>query len=162
MSHNVLFQRREDGREEATTFFKGIIMDIRLSNRNGVERIVKLFDLQLVGNDTQPNIEESLGNVTAHDIEEGTVSDDTCQVEPCQNGGKCKVTWNDYQCQCEAGYKGGDCEELEYCHWYKCPADSTCRSLNDGHECITNATFDGLATRLTYSASFEQPSALSN
>ena len=162
MSHNVLFQRREDGREEATTFFKGIIMDIRLSNRNGVERIVKLFDLQLVGNDTQPNIEESLGNVTAHDIEEGTVSDDTCQVEPCQNGGKCKVTWNDYQCQCEAGYKGGDCEELEYCHWYKCPADSTCRSLNDGHECITNATFDGLTTRITYSASFEQPSVLSN
>ena len=39
-------------------------MDIRLSNRKGVERIVKLFDLQLVGNDTQPNIEESLGNVT--------------------------------------------------------------------------------------------------
>merc|ERR1719278_21762 len=155
-------QRREDGREEATTFFKGVIMDIRLSNRKGVERIVKLFDLQLVGNDTQPNIEESLGDVTAHDIEQGTVSDDTCQVEPCQNGGKCKVTWNDYQCQCEDGYKGGDCEELEYCHWYKCPAHSTCRSLIDGHECITNATFDGSTNRLTYSASFEQPSALSN
>ena len=137
-------------------------MDIRLSNRKGVERIVELFDLQLVGNDTQPNIEESLGNVTAHDIERGTVSDDTCQVEPCQNGGECKVTWNDYQCKCKDGYKGGDCEELEYCHWYKCPADSTCRSLIDGHECITNATFDGLTNRLTYAASFDQPSLLSN
>merc|ERR1719266_2238559 len=155
-------QRRDEGTEEATTFFKGVIMDIRLSNRKGVERIVELFDLQLVGNDTVENIEESLGNLTAHGIERGTVSDDTCQVEPCQNGGECKVTWNDYQCQCQDGYKGGDCEELEYCHWYKCPADSTCRSLIDGHECITNATFDGLTTQLTYLASFDQPSALSN
>ena len=46
--------------------------------------IVKLFDLQLLGNDTEPKIEESLGNVTAVDIQQGTVSDDTCQVEPCQ------------------------------------------------------------------------------
>ena len=28
-----------------------------------------------------------------------------------------KVTWNDYLCHCKEGYKGADCDELEYCHW---------------------------------------------
>ena len=149
--------------DESTTFFKGVIMDIRLSNRKGEEKIVNLYDLQF-GNDTVEDIdiEESLGIVTAYNIERGIVSDDTCRVEPCQNGGECRITWNDYQCQCKDGYKGRDCEELEYCFWNECPAGSTCRSLIDGHECITNATFDGLTTKITYLASFEQTSSITN
>ena len=73
-----------------------------------------------------------------------------------------QVTWNDYQCKCKAGYKGGDCEELEYCYWNQCPANSTCRSLSDGHECITNATFDGSTTQLSYTAVLGDPNGLTN
>ena len=44
----------------------------------------------------------------------------------------------------------------------ECPTNSTCRSLSDGHECITNATFDGTSTSLTYKAMLAEPSDLSN
>lgn len=128
-------------------FFKGVIQDIRLSNGNTVTKIVNLFELDFV---EEVEIEESLGNVTTHKIKEGVVSDDTCKVNPCKNDGECHVTWNAYQCECKPGYKGENCDEIEFCYWRKCPENSVCNTLKDGHECVTNATFNGVNTTLTY------------
>ena len=49
-----------------------------------------------------------------------------------------------YRCDCPDGYKGRDCTEKEYCYWFVCPNGSECVSLIDGHECVSNATFNGL------------------
>ena len=41
--------------------------------------------------------------------------------------------------------------EKEFCHWNKCPgANDICVSLSDGYECLTNATFDGVSTSVSY------------
>ena len=35
---------------------------------------------------------------------------DECASNPCQNGGTCADDVNRYDCTCEAGYTGADCE----------------------------------------------------
>ena len=35
---------------------------------------------------------------------------DECATNPCQNGGVCLDDVNGYNCTCEAGYTGLDCE----------------------------------------------------
>jgi len=154
----VARQKRETDLESQTDnlypkFFKGVIQDVRLSNGNTVTKIVNLFELDFA---EDVEIEERLGNVTTRKIKEGIVSDDTCKVNPCQNGGECHVTWNAYQCECKPGYKGENCDEIEFCFWNTCPNNSVCNTLKDGHECVTNATFNGVNTTLTYAPRLSQ------
>ncbi len=61
-------------------------------------------------------------------------------------------------CQCPPGFRGHNCDEKEYCYWYRCPADSECRSLSDGHECVANATFNGVNSSVFYSPEFASSS----
>ena len=85
-------QRRQDTAEDMdTTFFKGVIKDIRLSDGKNEERIVELFTLSIPASEVA-NIGPSLGPVTTANIQEGVKSDDTCRVAPCQNGGVCNVS----------------------------------------------------------------------
>ena len=35
---------------------------------------------------------------------------DECEPEPCQNGAMCHDLVNDYNCACEPGYEGKDCD----------------------------------------------------
>ena len=128
--------------------FKGVIQDIQISDGGNFERIVELFplDFELV---EEP---QTIGNVTLHKVMKGVVSDNTCKINPCQNDGICQVTWNDYHCQCPQGYKGRNCQQKEFCFWYTCPLSSSqCVSLEDGHECISNATFNGVNASIVYS-----------
>ena len=62
-----------------------------------------------------------------------------------------QVTWNDYHCVCPDKYKGRNCSEKDFCQWYSCPGDSVCSALADGHECRTNATFNGVNSTALYS-----------
>lgn len=39
---------------------------------------------------------------------------------------------------------------MEFCQLQDCPAGSRCQNLDDGYECIANATFDGVSTAFTY------------
>jgi len=132
---------------EELTFFKGVIQDVQLSNGSGVNKIVKMFELDFAENVI---VEESLGEVTSLEIKKGVVSDNTCRVNPCLNGGECYVSWNDYKCKCGPGYMGRDCDEIEYCYWNQCPEGSTCTTLVDGFECITNATFNGVNDTIVF------------
>ena len=125
-------------------FFKGVIEDVRLGNGKS-EKIVKFFELDYEAD------EASLGLVEIKAIKNGTVSDDTCRDAPCENGAKCLITWNDFFCQCDAGYKGEKCHELEYCYFNQCPDNSTCKTLSDGYECVSDLTLNGETTSLSYS-----------
>ena len=91
---------------------------------------------------------EEIGEVTLIAVEKGEKSDDSCRADPCENGGTCSITWNDYECSCSEGWKGRDCLEKEFCHWHTCPEQSICQSLADGHECVSNATFNGVDSTL--------------
>lgn len=81
---------------------------------------------------------------------EGVVSDNVCISSPCNHNGSCHVTWNDFWCQCPRGYTGKTCQEMEFCQLQDCPAGSRCQNLDDGYECIANATFNGVSTAFTY------------
>jgi len=92
------------------------------------------------------------GNVSfdREKIFEGVVSDNVCVSSPCNHNGTCHVTWNDFWCQCPRGYTGKTCQEMEFCQLQDCPSGSRCQNLDDGYECIANATFDGISTAFTY------------
>jgi hypothetical protein len=38
---------------------------------------------------------------------------DNCAAAPCQNGGKCKDKFADYECTCKPGYMGKNCETVD-------------------------------------------------
>ena len=133
--------------DEELTFFKGVIQDVQLSNGSNVNKIVQMFELDFA---EEVVVEESLGIVTSLGIKKGVVSDNTCRVNPCHNGGECYVSWNDFLCKCGPGYMGRNCDEIEYCYWNQCPEGSSCTTLVDGHECITNATFNGVNDTIVF------------
>lgn len=61
------------------------------------------------------------------------------------------LVWVCSRCKCPRGYKGKMCQEMEFCQLQNCPSGSTCQNLDNGYECIANATFDGRNMSLTYS-----------
>lgn len=125
-------------------------------------RIVELFELTFDGV-TEISKADSIGEVTLFQVMKGAVSDDTCSVNPCTNGGTCHITWNDYHCECPKGYKGRNCSEKEFCHWYRCPIEaSKCISLTDGYECVTNATFNGVNSTVDYTPNFKTDQVVSH
>ena len=130
-------------------FFKGVIEDVRLGNGK-TEKIVKFFELEYEAD------EASLGFVESTQIKNGTVSDDTCRDSPCENGAQCHITWNDFFCECDAGYKGEKCHELEYCYFNSCPDNSDCNTLSNGYECVSNITLNGETTSLSYRPSLNE------
>lgn len=127
--------------------FKGIIQDVQISNGSST-MIVEFFPLEAPDLDIPP----SFGNVSfdRNTVLEGVVSDDSCRINPCNHSGVCENTWNDYRCNCTRGFKGKDCNELEFCEVEGCPENSICRNLEGGYECIANSTFNGLQEPLKY------------
>ncbi|VVC29041.1 Hypothetical protein CINCED_3A018849 [Cinara cedri] len=130
---------------EGIPHFKGIIQDVQISNGSQI-MFVEFYPL------TVPNkelaIPKSFGVVTFNQDEvlQGILSDDTCRSNPCHNDGVCSVTWNDFTCNCTVGYKGKQCQEMEFCQLQDCPKGSQCRNLNHGYECVANVTLDGQNT----------------
>jgi len=40
---------------------------------------------------------------------------DPCQPNPCQNGGQCMAMGNSYQCRCQTGFMGRNCDQADIC-----------------------------------------------
>ncbi|XP_012537292.2 protein crumbs isoform X3 [Monomorium pharaonis] len=127
--------------------FKGIIQDVQISNGTRT-MVVEFFPLK--AQDIPALVQ--FGNVTfdPEKVLEGVVSDDVCVSNPCNHNGTCHISWNDFWCQCPRGYTGKTCQEMEFCQLQDCPTGSRCQNLDDGYECIANATFDGVSTVFTY------------
>ncbi|RZF34933.1 hypothetical protein LSTR_LSTR011427 [Laodelphax striatellus] len=129
--------------------FKGVIQDVQVSNGSQT-MVVEFFPLRNSFPDDDIDLPPALGHVTfdLDSVLEGVVSDDTCAVNPCQNGGTCRVTWNDFVCECTRGHKGKQCEEMELCELKRCPEGSVCRNVDmggggRGYECAANLTLTG-------------------
>ncbi|XP_048844777.1 protein crumbs homolog 2-like [Brienomyrus brachyistius] len=117
--------------------FKGCLQDLRLG------------DVYLDLLDMTPE-EDGLARYPPNGtnaVQLGCRSDDACRshatgVALCQNGGECMVTWNDFICVCPSNFTGRRCERLVWCSTDPCPLGSSCVDLDDGYECLANATFD--------------------
>ncbi|XP_022113060.2 protein crumbs [Pieris rapae] len=128
-------------------YFKGVIQDVQISNGLNAT-IVEFFPLRVEGVSLPPPFGEV--ELDPSGVLEGVVSDDVCASTPCHHNATCTNTWNDYMCTCPRGYKGKQCDEVEFCQLQGCPLNSHCRNLDRGYECVSNATFDGVNTTLTY------------
>lgn len=142
------FTRQTENAQLTQRNFKGIIQDVQVSNGSDT-MVVEFYPLKV--KDIPKLV--SVGNVTfdPERVLEGVVSDNVCASNPCSHNGTCHVTWNDFWCQCPRGYTGKTCQEMEFCQLQDCPTGSTCQNLDDGYECMANATFDGVGTSFTYS-----------
>ncbi|XP_037300674.1 protein crumbs isoform X2 [Manduca sexta] len=136
-----------DDQPDNSTYFKGVIQDVQVSNGVNVT-VVEFFPLRVPG----LQLPRPFGHVwfDPTGVLRGVVSDDACAQRPCLHNATCTTTWNDYTCACPRGYKGKDCAEVEFCQLQGCPLNSHCRNLDAGYECVSNATFDGVNTTLTY------------
>ncbi|XP_045483741.1 protein crumbs isoform X3 [Harmonia axyridis] len=132
----------------SSVHFKGIIQDVQISNGSSI-MVVEFFPLKV----EDLNIPQSFGmvNFSKELVKEGILTDDMCRSKPCLHDGRCEVTWNDYQCHCARGFKGKNCNELKFCEIETCPKGSDCKNLEDGFECIANASFDATSKPLRYS-----------
>ncbi|XP_030376578.1 protein crumbs isoform X3 [Scaptodrosophila lebanonensis] len=127
--------------DDSKDYFKGIIQDVKVSN-GSLNMIVEMYPLNV----TDVNVNAKPFGAVSIDrtsVLPGEVSDDLCRKNPCRHNAECRNTWNDYTCKCPNGYKGKDCQEIEFCQLILCPGASVCQNLDDGYECLTNITFTG-------------------
>ncbi|KAJ0022047.1 hypothetical protein NQD34_009537 [Periophthalmus magnuspinnatus] len=66
--------------------------------------------------------------------------------QPCKNGGTCTNTEpNEYQCECQNGFKGRNCENVEHaCLSSPCLNGATCEENPSGFSCICTDGWTGL------------------
>ncbi|KPP78272.1 protein crumbs 2-like [Scleropages formosus] len=129
--------------------FKGCLQDVRLDN-------VRL-DIDPWNSTLNPTDEESYLPHDIDNVEPGCVTDDTCQAEPCLNGGKCTVTWNNFVCFCTVNFTGRTCETRMWCPSKPCAKGGHCMDLPGGYECITEATFENNNLQYTAKGSLVSP-----
>ncbi|OPJ67614.1 crumbs-like protein 2 isoform B [Patagioenas fasciata monilis] len=115
-------------------YFKGCLQDIRLNSLQ-----IQFFQVE------NYSLPQELNGTHSGNLVSGCISDDTCKSEPCQNGGKCTVTWNDFHCSCPANFTGRFCEERVWCASDPCPEATTCTDVLAGYVCLANATFNNYA-----------------
>nr|XP_020727816.1 protein crumbs homolog 2 [Odocoileus virginianus texanus] len=112
--------------------FRGCMQDVRLNDLH------LPFFLSLLGNSSLPSV-SSRGQ--SWNLTTGCVSEDTCNPEPCLNGGTCLVTWNDFHCTCPANFTGPTCAQQLWCPGQPCLPPATCEEVPDGFVCVAEATF---------------------
>ncbi|XP_061867715.1 protein crumbs homolog 2 isoform X2 [Colius striatus] len=123
-----------DSTEAWGGYFKGCLQDIQLNSQQ-----IQFFQVDNYSLPQELNWTQN-GNLVS-----GCISDNTCKSEPCQNGGRCIVTWNDFHCSCPANFTGKFCEERVWCESDPCPEATTCVDVVAGYVCLANATFNSSA-----------------
>uniref|UniRef100_A0A3Q3SP49 Crumbs cell polarity complex component 2 n=1 Tax=Mastacembelus armatus TaxID=205130 RepID=A0A3Q3SP49_9TELE len=125
-------------------YFKGCLQDIRLDHRH------------LTTEDHPVGVEVYQAS-TVENVLPGCQSDDTCKDEPCLNGGLCQVTWNDFRCNCSIKYSGWLCETRLWCVDSPCFDGVRCVDLQDGYECLTEASFQDNSLQYVANSSLLNP-----
>ncbi|NXA19018.1 CRUM1 protein, partial [Ibidorhyncha struthersii] len=115
-------------------YFKGCLQDIQLNSQQ-----IHFFQVE------NYSLPQELNRTQNSNLVNGCISDNTCKSEPCQNGGRCIVTWNDFHCSCPANFTGKFCEERVWCESDPCPEATTCIDVPAGYVCLANATFNSYA-----------------
>uniref|UniRef100_A0A8C9EV35 Crumbs cell polarity complex component 2 n=1 Tax=Pavo cristatus TaxID=9049 RepID=A0A8C9EV35_PAVCR len=115
-------------------YFKGCLQDIQLNGHK-----IEFFQVE------NYSLPDELNRTQNINLVNGCISDNTCKSEPCQNGGRCIVTWNDFHCSCPANFTGKFCEERVWCESDPCPEATTCIDVPAGYVCLANATFNSSA-----------------
>ncbi|NXD74944.1 CRUM1 protein, partial [Halcyon senegalensis] len=115
-------------------YFKGCLQDIQLNSHQ-----IQFFQVE------NYSLPQELNRTQHGNLVNGCISDNTCKSEPCQNGGRCIVTWNDFHCSCPANFTGKFCEERVWCESDPCPEATTCIDVPAGYVCLANATFNNYA-----------------
>ncbi|XP_028828786.1 protein crumbs homolog 2a isoform X2 [Denticeps clupeoides] len=126
--------------------FKGCLQDLRLDD---VHMDLDAWNSSVYSMVYFPN--------NAENVEQGCISDNTCKVKPCLNGGECTVTWNDFVCSCQPNFTGKHCETRLWCVSNPCINGGHCVDLPDGYECISNATFENSPLQYSAQASLLAP-----
>uniref|UniRef100_A0A4W5R2J6 Protein crumbs homolog 2 n=1 Tax=Hucho hucho TaxID=62062 RepID=A0A4W5R2J6_9TELE len=126
--------------------FKGCLQDITLDH------------MQLYPNHTKEECHtheayQCYFSDKAENVLDSCVSDEACKTGPCQNGGTCMVTWNEFECTCPMNFSGRRCDTRVWCVSDPCVMGSQCVDLVDGYECLTNATFESNALQFTANGS---------
>ncbi|XP_044218713.1 protein crumbs homolog 1-like [Thunnus albacares] len=124
--------------------FKGCLQDIRLDHKH-------LFTVN------HAEGVEVYQTSAEENVLPGCQSDNTCKDEPCSNGGQCRVTWNDFKCDCSINYSGRLCETRLWCVDNPCLDGVQCVDLQDGYECLTEATFQDNALQYVANGSLLSP-----
>ncbi|XP_022085321.1 protein crumbs-like isoform X2 [Acanthaster planci] len=136
------------------TYFKGCLWDVKVNNYSLQFEPLSLPDFPIPSFPMTTN-----ASVLINDCQ----SDDTCADLPCENGGTCEVTWNDFKCHCPSGFGGKNCSELTICAKENvCPPEAECKDLPDGHECVVDATFNGVSSLVTYTSNISQSTVLNS
>lgn len=126
--------------------YKGCLQDLRLDS-------VHLSVEQWKSSNQEDVVVSSL----YENIKDGCVSDDTCKMQPCHNGGKCTILFNDFICSCREEYTGKTCETRVWCVSGPCVNGGHCVDLPDGYECVYNATFENNAVQYSAGGSLAEP-----
>ena len=61
-----------------------------------------------------------------------------------------------FSCSCPIGYKGKQCQDIEFCKLRECPSNSECRNLPNDYECVTNITLHGMSSNTSLQYAFKQ------
>ncbi|XP_022258233.1 neurogenic locus Notch protein-like [Limulus polyphemus] len=68
----------------------------------------------------------------------------SCDSDPCQNGGTCSlITLDKYTCTCAAGFRGNHCELVDHCASQPCRNGASCQALHDSYRCTCTEGFTG-------------------
>ncbi|XP_039618646.1 protein crumbs homolog 1-like isoform X1 [Polypterus senegalus] len=137
----------EDYTREWGGYLKGCLQDLQLDRKR-----VDFFSEQSSNASAAWYGEKILVNVS-----EGCLSDDTCSPNPCDNGGRCNITWNDFVCSCPTNFTGLTCQTRVWCSSEPCPLHTVCVDIPGGFECISNATFQNNTVQYAANGSLQRP-----
>ncbi|XP_038063463.1 protein crumbs-like isoform X2 [Patiria miniata] len=135
------------------TYFKGCLWDVKFNNYSLQFEPLDLPSFPIPSFPMTTN-----SSVLINECQ----SDDTCADSPCENGGTCNVTWNDFECECPTGFGGKNCSDLTICATDPCPTGADCRDVPNGHECVVEATFDGTSSLVSYTSNISDSTNLNS
>ncbi|RVE65547.1 hypothetical protein OJAV_G00117580 [Oryzias javanicus] len=136
---------RDWSSDEWGGYFKGCLQDLRMDS-------VKMDQDPWGGSNEAIYLPSG-----AENVKKGCISDDTCKVKPCRNGGECSVLFNDFACSCLEEYTGKTCETRVWCVKNPCMKGGHCVDLPAGYECVYNATFDNNPVHFSSGGSLTEP-----